>query len=136
MRNVFWYHYQLKYKRNVAHIVQQFVKLATYNGVSVEDVFLKTAKDYIDTHQSEVKIVNEQELLIELKKLDLSVTRNTLLRWRKYDAIRDEDGKKIWYTNGFFIFYDLKKMIEFVRTRRKILLDNPTSRLVAKKKKK
>lgn len=126
------YHWYFMDKESV-ETFNKFRKMLIVDGVS-------SGKGLVELVEAEVKenyalvmrdrdLVSENELISLCRDLGYKTTKRSLNIYREKEVLKDDKGNDFWYTDGFSIYYDKKKTMEFIENR----LNNPTSRLVSKK---
>lgn len=98
---------------------ERFNKLALVKGVHVTKLLSNLVLDHVDTEDIPGTLVDEKQLLDELQKANLSISRVTL---RKIRAKMMVDGKPVYFTDGRNVCYHLEGCLEFFRNRKRNLL--------------
>lgn len=97
---------------------ERFNKLALVDGVHVTELLSSLIEEHIQEKDIPGTLVDEKELLENLQKSDLSVSRVTLRNYRINDKLI-KDGKPIWFTDGRNVCYHLEDCLEFFYLKRR-----------------
>ena len=103
---------------------ERFNKLALVDGVHVTKLLSSLIEEHIQDKDIPGTLVDEKELLENLQKQNLSVSRVTLRNYRINDKLV-KNGKPIWFTDGRNICYHLEDCQEFFYLKRR-KLKNPS----------
>ena len=96
---------------------ERFNKLALVKGVHVTRLLSSLVEDHINSEDIQGTLVDEKQLLDELQKANLSISRVTLRNYRINERLV-LDGSPIYFTDGRNICYHLEKCLEFFRQRK------------------
>jgi hypothetical protein len=96
---------------------ERFNKLALVKGKHVTNLLSELVLDHVENQDIEGTLVDEKQLLDELQKADLSVSRVTLRNYRINDKLV-RNGKPIYFTDGRNICYHLEHCLEFFRNKK------------------
>lgn len=91
---------------------ERFGKLALVDGKHITTLLSSLIEEHIQNKDISGTLVDEKELLENLDRLDLSVSRVTLRNYRLRGRLQ-KDGKPIWFTDGRNICYHLENCLEF-----------------------
>ena len=91
---------------------ERFNKLALVEGVHVTNLLSDLVKNHVETKDIPGTLVDEKQLLDELDKRQLSVSRVTLRNYRINEKLV-KDGKPIFFTDGRNICYHLEDCLDF-----------------------
>ena len=95
---------------------ERFNKLALVKGVHVTKLLSNLVLDHVETEDIPGTLVDEKQLLDELQKANLSISRVTLRKMRDRMMV---NGKPIYFTDGRNICYHLEDCLEFFRNRKR-----------------
>jgi hypothetical protein len=93
-------------------VFDRFMKLSLVDGKHVTVMLSSLIEDHVKRTDIQGTLVDEKQLLDELQKNSLSISRVTL---RNYRERMVKDGKPIWFTDGRNICYHLEDCLEFFR---------------------
>jgi hypothetical protein len=96
---------------------ERFNKLAMVRGKHVTNLLSDLILEHIETKDISGTLVNENQLLDELQKANLAVSRITLRNHRVKNKLV-LNGKPIYYTDGRNICYHLEHCLEFFRIKK------------------
>lgn len=94
---------------------ERFNKLALVKGVHVTRLLSNLVENHIEEEDVPGTLVDEKQLLDELQKANLSISRVTL---RNYRDQMNQDGRHIFFTDGRNICYHLEGCLDFFRNRK------------------
>jgi hypothetical protein len=97
---------------------ERFNKLALVKGVHVTKLLSNLVLDHVEVADIPGTLVDENRLLEELQKENLSVSRVTLRNYRTREKLI-KDGKPIYFTDGRNVCYHLEDCLEFFRNRKR-----------------
>lgn len=97
---------------DLIEIFERFGKLSLVEGKHITTTLSSLIKDHVEKNDIPGTLVDEKELLDELERHGLSVSRVTL---RNYRSRLLKDGKPIWFTDGRNICYHLEDCVHFFR---------------------
>jgi hypothetical protein len=97
---------------------ERFNKLALVKGIHVTKLLSDLVLDHIEEEDIPGTLVDENHLLDELQKANLSVSRVTLRTYRIQDKLV-KDGKPIYFTDGRNICYHLENCLEFFQNKKR-----------------
>lgn len=96
---------------------ERFNKLALVKGVHVTSLLSNLVEDHIKTQDVPGTLVDEKQLLDELQKANLSISRVTLRNYRVHEKLV-MNGNPIYFTDGRNICYHLENCLEFFKNRK------------------
>lgn len=97
---------------------ERFNKLALVQGVHVTKLLSNLVLGHVEVEDIPGTLVDENQLLNELQKEDISVSRVTLRNYRTRNKLM-KNGKPIYFTDGRNICYHLEDCLEFFRNKKK-----------------
>lgn len=110
-------------KRQTVAELEKFQKNAIFGGQNPADLLAKVITEYNVANDSGRNLVTESQLVAELTKKKLGLTRQWLKSMRDEEVLvrqlEDGSSERVWYTDGHSIVYDLDATLKIIRERKK-----------------
>lgn len=104
--------------QEVADAFARFQKIAAYRGNRPDHELSNLIEKFNNEAAPSFTLVSEAELVRQLNFRKLGLSRQQLKYLRDHHQLKDSEGKRIWYTDGYSIVYNLEAVIEYEHARR------------------
>lgn len=105
------------YKQDEADVFKRFSNIAVFENKTVNDLLFDLVEKHVSGKKHVPELVQEKILISELKKEKIDANRMMLKKFRENDSLKN-GNKKLWFTDGRHIRYDLKGCTAFFQKKK------------------